>query len=618
MDIKLIRFIVSILAIFFAAHAKSIDITNGCSNSNWVAIKTKTSQSCPKAENWSVRSLFKENTTIRNLSLENYCTYTEIKTTIDRNQKVPEELKKLIEQGLIENNPQKDCFVITSLASTIAPDVTSTLHKQLMVQSGKIDLPPIKNELYPVRMAILDTLPTREYSPSNAPTRSSHGVSLATIAENLLCDDSSDSCYAHLTSRLALAYSSDKRDKDYSVYRDDIRGGFFGSLTDLASAIRNETIAWKSYEPRSRLVLNLSLGWNSLIWSGAGTQPETYLAGVKGVYSAIEDAVCHGALVIAAAGNKGNSKVEDQHPMLPAAWQDIPSPSDKRCNYLLDKQFEGNNGKGSMVYGVSAIDSVGRSLTNTRSNAKSRFSAYGDHAIVETSGALNNTVLTGSSVSTLLVSSIASMVWAHRPELTSSEIMELIYKSGDNLGIPADFYGNASGTDILMHRASMCSALKYACNGLPCGNSINQCPWNQYFSNLNSTSLVTTSADQSYLLSDIASCSPVADPTCKLNQQDSLTISPWIIPQPDSTVCPNCSNIQANQSLMIQTSSSYSGVVTEASLIIGEDIYQIPPFVLGDKIAIKNFPLDGSVSPVYLSFLIDGDYRETVPLLISE
>ena len=69
---------------------------------------------------------------------------------------------------------------------------------------------------------------------------------------------------------------------------------------------------------------------------------------------------------------------------------------------------------------------------------------------------------------------------------------------------------------------------------------------------------------------------------------------------------------------MIQTSSSYSGVVTEASLIIGEDIYQIPPFVLGDKIAIKNFPLDGSVSPVYLSFLIDGDYRETVPLLISE
>ena len=618
MDIKLIRFIASIMVIFFASHAKSIDITNGCSNSNWIAIKTKSSQSCPKADNWSVRSLFKENTNIRNLSLENYCAYTEIKTTIDHNQQVPEELKKLIDKELIENNPQRDCFVVASLASTIAPDVTGSLHKQLMVQSGKIDLPPIKNELYPVRMAILDTLPTREYSPSNAASLSSHGVSLATIAEKLLCDDKSGSCYAHLTSRLALAYTSEKRDNEYSVYRDDIRGGFFGSLTDLANAIRDETVAWKSYEPRSRLVLNLSLGWNSLIWSGAGTKPETYLAGVKGVYAAIEDAVCHGALVVAAAGNKGNDKAEDQYPMLPAAWQDIPSPSDKRCNYLLDKPSESDNGKGSMVYGISAIDSIGRSLTNTRSKAKARIAAYGDHAIVETSSTLNNNVLTGSSVSTLLVSSIASMVWAHRPELSASEVIELIYKSGENLGIPADFYGNASGTDILMRRASMCSALKYACSGLPCESSLNQCSWNQYFTNLNSTSLATSSPAQSYLLGDISSCSSATDPSCKLSQQESTTISPWIIPQPDSTVCPNCSNIQTNQTLMIQTSSTYSGLVSDASIIIGDQIYQIPPFVLGDKIAIKSFPLDGSVSPVYLSFLINGDYRETVPLLISE
>jgi len=619
MKIKLIRIIFGVLSILFTSHASSLSITNGCSNSHWIAVKTENSQNCPKTSSWSVRSLFEKNEFISNPSLDNYCAYSETTPSSRDNKSIPKELKNLIDNGLIEDNLQQDCFVISTLASpATAADVTDVLHNQLMLQSGKINLPPIKNELHPVRMAIVDTLPTQEYSPSSSATNSTHGVSLATIAENLLCDKTSDQCYAHLTSRLALAYTSEQRGEEYDVYRDETRGGYFGSLSDLATAIRDEVITWKNYEPESRLVLNLSIGWNSLVWSGAGTQPETYLAGVKGVYSAIEDAVCHGALVVAAAGNKGNDKTEDQYPMLPAAWQELPSPSEKRCNYLLNNKTERQYGKGNMVYAVSAIDSIGRSLTNTRDHAKSRIVAYGDHSIVNTSGILGNSVLTGSSVSTLLVSSIASMVWAHRPELTSVEVMELIYKSGNNLGTPADFYGNASGTNTLMHRASMCSALQFACNGLPCGESIKQCPWKRNFVDLQPTSLVTNPSDQGHVLGDIANCSIATDPSCKLNHTGSLSISPWIIPQPDSTICPNCTNIQANQTMIMQTSSSYTGTVTEASLVIGELIYQLPPFVLGDKVTIKNFPLEGSVSPVYLSFLINGDHRETVPLLISD
>jgi hypothetical protein len=84
-------------------------------------------------------------------------------------------------------------------------------------------------------------------------------------------------------------------------------------------------------------------------------------------------------------------------------------------------------------------------------------------------------VLTGSSVATAVVSSIAAIVWDSRPDLTPREVMNLLYKI-DNapwnvLGFKSDF-GASSILAFLdpsprAHRISLCDALYEACHGRP-------------------------------------------------------------------------------------------------------------------------------------------------------
>ena len=337
-----LRLLFGLASFLLTNQVFAVAVGDGCFDNQWITVKTDKSKRCPKATGWIEQQLFDIDDITSNRTLENYCVYKKlISVTPPPQPKVPPEIQYLIDKGYLEKNPQRDCVVVGSLAApSTAPDVLGVLEKQLLIQSGKFELPPISLENAPVRMALLDTLPTDEHFPQANLTRSAHGASLAEIAQTLLCDPKTRGCYANLTSQLALSYIAEEQDGEYFTYRDDYKGGFFGSLTDLSLAIQKELQSWQEKSPDSRLVINLSLGWNGHSWGGHETNPAQYPAAVKSVYDSIVNAVCRGALVIAAAGNKSKNEINDYQAMLPARWEELPKPSSQMCYELTGTPIE--------------------------------------------------------------------------------------------------------------------------------------------------------------------------------------------------------------------------------------------------------------------------------------
>ena len=193
-----------------------------------------------------------------------------------------------------------------------------------------------------------------------------------------------------------------------------------------------------------------------------------------------------------------------------------------------------------LVYGISGIDSFGNPLSNSRPRSNSRIVAFGDHAAIKTTTAVNTEVLTGSSVSTVVVSATASMIWAHRPELSAEQVMEVIYDSGEELGFKADFYSGAARNSFFAHRASMCTSLMQACKSSTC-NAPKTCTWSANLIDLQGTSIFTVPATDSFSLEELESCSSTSDADCEIKEHGSVATTPWTIPQPDSEVCPKLS-----------------------------------------------------------------------------
>lgn len=628
------RLLAILVSCLFSFNILAKSFEEGCFQTRWIGQKIENKDVCPQANSWLTEPLFNVLGNSLSRPLESYCVYTRVLTSQGTpTNTIPVELQALITKGQLKDNLERDCLLTGALSSpidtsplpsptaslSVLPDVASRLEKQLLRQTGKVYLPPIYKGLSSVRLAILDTLPTAENSLLTLSTRSPHGVSLAEIAQLLICDKANEYCYAHLTSQLALAYVSEIRNGGYSPYRDDYQGGFVGTITDLAKAIRREVIRWQEVEPESHLVINLSIGWNGIVWGGANNQVETFSAPVNSVFDAITDAVCHGALIISASGNIGKNSEQDYQAMLPAKWEQMPQPSAEKCRKLtgIASTKKSQDIEGSLVYGVSAIDSLGKPLSNSRIEAYSKVVAFGDHGTVKLPETTNTEVLTGSSISTIVVSSIASMVWSQRPELSGADVMQLIYSAGEELDFQADFHLKDESSVYLSHRASMCSALKAACDTGSCVQPI-ACDWPQERISLQGTSIFTDPATDIYDLNSLTGCIEEVDGDCSFKEHESDAISAWTTPQPDSDVCPNCTANLVDQTLIIQTSASYSGEVSDVVLLINDKYYSLPNFNLGDKIVITAMPPDVSAGNTQLSYLVNGHHRKIIPLLISE
>lgn len=406
----------------------------------------------------------------------------------------------------------KDCAALAT-SGPRDPGVESAADssQDFMVEAGLPVKPFTIANPYGVRLAFLDTQPTADYLPEwqgNSP----HGFALAYIGQNLVCED--ESCAARITTRLALPIVEFNAKSPKLTRRDLDRGGYLGMQSDLAAAITNEVDDWRSDRrghSERHLVLNLSLAWDGELFGGLHEEQISEMpAGTQAVYWALQYAASFDALVLAAAGNAKAEPCSNYGPLLPAAWE-IDSVKDDSCR----------GHRRPLLYAVGGLRAGGYALGNGRPGGMPRRAAYAVNAVARCPLAAGYTAkLTGTSVSTAVVSSIAAVVWSAFPEKSSCEIMDILDKSGDELPMPADFWlgENASPTPAhpWVHRLSLCTVLEQVCAqpGATCQPPLRCAPWRR-----------------------ASSAFPLPfDPGAWPRE----SCQPWVSPQPDSPPCPAC------------------------------------------------------------------------------
>ncbi len=404
----------------------------------------------------------------------------------------------LVGDGLSDAAP--DLAVVVPSGELLGDGMWQELRDRYLFRSGQVAI-DTGDPAPPVRFALADTHPTAEDQPAAQTARSPHGDTLLHLTDELLCAGAPDgTCAVHLTSRLALPRYLDP-DETGRILRDDVYGGEFGTLGDLAEAIRAEVVAWQTRRlPDQHLVLNLSLGWDPLL-SGSENDPTDMPPPVQAVHRALVDASCRGALIVAAAGNAsgGTQATRSPGPWKPAAWEKHAAPDFAACAAALERDPDpadfpaaGEPAYVPLVHGVAGLQPDDLPLVNANPGSASRLAAFADHAVAGTGDPGGRTaVLTGSSVAALTASAAAAAVWRRLPELRADQVMAALYEGGETLqppsppAHPVDFcLGSSSGGcgaggwGLEVRRLSICRALLAACAGPsgPCTPPPRPCP----------------------------------------------------------------------------------------------------------------------------------------------
>lgn len=628
-----------------------LDVNGAALTWRWIGIKSDPKSAlCPKPTSvipgtWSTSHLFSNGPS----SLRRYCMYEG-----GGPDSAAAELKALVTSGkLIQVAP--DSMAVAG-AGALNDAIWGRLHDHFLDQAGDVALPlPTGSGRVP-RLALLDTAATRVTNLEEYRGNSHHGFTLINMAKDLLCDASGTGCLATVAARLALAYEAfDSKSQDLSV-RNEPEGGIFGTIAELARAIREEVHLWESAPAKRHLILNLSVAWEERFGgteSAVGKMPPS----VRAVYDALVDASCRGVLVVAAAGNVGGGPDREVGPLLPAAWERIAAPGYGQCKRVLGADpgsslfpSSGETPYRPLIYAVGGVGSTGVPLANARQQGEPRQVAYGDHAVVaapSSSGPVGPTgILTGTSVSALVTSAAAAAVWAYRDELRSDEVMELIYSAGDGLDRGADFcLGGSretpcSDSETLVRRASVCASVESACSSGACGSTSFSCDgWPADIADLNGVDLdpfQNTSPMTTDLSTYATTFTPIAEcqgetlttdgttPTdpCPHHQYYSMHVERWTSPQPECEACSSCYiEFHSPGNLFIEINDDFVGQLTNPTLKIGEDLYNLTlgsPFLeAGDTAVISNVPMPASdETPVLLSFTLDGDQSTSSALLV--
>jgi hypothetical protein len=319
---------------------------------------------------------------------------------------------------------------------------------------------------HPVMVAVVDS-----GSSNGEPEPADHGGAMQGLVLGMACAGRPD-CPAWTRRTLALPI-----EPDGTV--DDPNGGVYGTRGHVAIGVVEAVHAWRDAvlaadpELAPRLVINLSLGWvaedgtdcslsQASPWCGTSTALafQTFMEGSQGLgyqekvavealHAALLYASCHGALVVAAAGN-GRGDSCNEAPMAPAAWSKYRAPTLEECNELgftpdLPVGFalapEDPSGAAPLVLSVAAVDHDDRPIAATRPGTFSSLVAPGYHAV----GWPSKTPLTGTSVSAALVSGAAALVWSHAPGLSPMHVSDALWHFGKPLPLvpQAQTYGSS-------------------------------------------------------------------------------------------------------------------------------------------------------------------------------
>jgi hypothetical protein len=495
----------------------------------------------------------------------------------------------------------RDCRVVAPVAG-LQPVLAEFASARLTETLRRLEVPPIKAapllatvpagpdspaaavSSLPI-VAIVDTAPpTDEANPLES---AYHGLAVHGVARAVACQTDQGACLAEFERFQGLRPSGDA-----SV-------AFAYQATGLVQAIEEATRRWRAAKTESKnarpgMVLNLSVGWDEAFTWRDGTAPSDRRerASAKAVRLALRDAACAGILVFAAAGNPAVGRGASAGPVYPAAWEGTPMPTQPQCKCLAEcatraqcAECDAIAGVGEpLVYAVGALDDADNELIGARAAGMPRLAApgyliaapmpsSGTFAITE-ADPLRLPVMTGTSMSTAIVSAVAAAVWRTNPKLAPHQVVEILRESSETLRITADFCQRGLSPCGPTGRVSFCRAVAAAGRFASASEAAELGPQRREFAatctqSRNSAGTPTSAAALSPAVRsalgalpdaqtrEYAGANPAESPsldTAAPEGEEPMT-RPWIIaPQPSRNPCSACEIVGASGTLTMFTS----------------------------------------------------------------
>lgn len=632
-----------------------------CLQWRWIGVANSENAGCAQMapSGWQGRRLFDAEEATTPPALTRFCRFETAVANPSTNAieaLVGSRLRK-VERECVVVSPQSDP---TSLASL----QWSALASELIEQSGVAAL-AASNILggAPVRLAVLDGNPTNAVDPETDSGTSPHGNALITMAEQLLCRGAGG-CAAQITSRLALSFLRVNPNQRVAADIDTINGGYLASVGELAAATYKEIAAWRGGAAGSRMIVNISLGWDGA-YGGHESRVADMPAAAQAMHAVLLDASCRGVLVFAAAGNRSGDPAIETGPLLPAAWERRAAPDLLACTAalgagaVLDPMNFGGSGYRPLVHAVSAIEADGTDLDNARLGARARLVAYGDHAVVESlarSAGEPTATLSGSSVATLLASANAALAWSHDSTMNPHQLVDFLYAAANGsssaLTRSADIClqdGSGAcvgGVDYRAHRLSLC--LTRLATGDPSLTSTD-CAWTAdnpvmavNYTAFDAVAARIDLANYSHTSID-ASCGatvlrtnparPTPSQPCPHLTLPSLGERPWVLPQPGSDLCPQCEDggraaksarakTATARLLRMQISPRLTEQITAITLVAGTQFFVIAldhPLSAGDRLVLDGLErISGDREHLTVAFAVNASHATISTVLLAQ
>lgn len=477
-----------------------------------------------------------------------------------------------------------------------------------------------------VLLSVIDTEPTGFNEDRNGAGVSQHGFTLLNMIRDSICP-ATGSCAVALRSALGLPMQRCELQPGFCI--DPTVGGYVGTIGQLAQAIYGEVDAWLQ-SPINQLIINLSLGWDPLF---GNDQPiSNSRAAAQAVYRALEYASCHGALVVAATGNRVTGPGVDEGPLLPAGWEDVPAPTGDQCMSQFGIQPAPATLEGSyrpLIYAAGAIDKNAQPLESRRFG-EPRLVAYGDHAVApvnEPAAPEPSQILTGSSVSAAVVSAAAAAAWHFSNSAGPHQIMQALYDSGAGVGRMADYCLSDGSSCQDVRNVRICEAVDKACADLNSGNcpvldcaqasdvvpGISEVDLVALFAEAPVVALDTLENVESidecrpgYVLHSTAGSEPVNP--CPQLQFYGAQATPWTDGQPEGQFCPTCTDVYHSPGrLYLEIDASLTGTLSDVTVVCGNNAYQLDgELQAGNKLVISEIPEACEFEEVAVAYSLDN------------
>ncbi len=511
-------------------------------------------------------------------------------------------------------------------AGTLKDLVAAPLRDHFYAQAGQPGTYPVDSNPK-VRIGIIDSQVDSLQPFVEPQSLSPHGHTLAHMARDLVCLDGQN-CGIEVTATLGLPYTCFEEAECLALCGspngcpDPIGGGFVGTPSSVATAIRREVSRWQASSTQ-RLVINLSLGWNPLFDLTPGGQQRVTSQALQ---AALEYASCHGALIVAAAGNPISGPERPQDPLAPGELEQLSAPNFAQCQSALTGDVAGPDPADfpagtprALLYAAGAVRADG-SRVQARVDGEPALVAYGDHSVGDTTpgplGARLTATQSGTSTAALVLSASAAAAWYHDPGLAPVELIGLVQTAGRPLSRLADFcLGGPPCAPV--RRVTVCTSIAAVCDGngvacptpeqLACSAPLASQPLLPVDEVI---ALYDTAADGELDISALSETTPFPDcglnyvlhhapgadlsAPCPQRQYYGIQATPWAKGQPNGQNCEDCQVTFASPgTLFIEINADFQAQAKDTTLVCGSDAYRIDGLVMpGDLFRFTGLPIE--------------------------